>query len=346
MIFWLILSAMGVLTVKNAISQPTGTMTAEQRLRFQGLLSAEYPATTAEVFDAEAEKFDGWGLRQEANLLRKRARIARLPANSIAKIKQAFITGLSNKDPVAVRVLANTFESEGFFGNAEALRDYANDLDVGNAIAQTQTAIMSRAARQSAVANATPAAVSAAQKATSPQPGTIGAMPPAVPVGAGVSQVIASATPAELAAAKAALAAELAGKAIPSTTAAAPGQPQAPQNQPAAGAPTSADFAKWTQQEAVNPGSTAGGPTKQVPIPAANPGAASVNAAPTGSAASAPGVPTVLSPADIANAIASATPEQLAKAKAAVAAEMKKSPGDIASDAVGAAKNVIGSIFQ
>ena len=211
---------MGVRTVTNAISQPTGTMTAEQRLRFQGLLSAEYPATTAEVFDAEAEKFDGWGLRQEANLLRKRARIARLPANSIAKIKQAFITGLSNKDPVAVRVLANTFESEGFFGNAEALRDYANDLDVGNAIAQTQAAIMSRAARQSAVANATPAAVSAAQKATSPQPGTIGAMPPAVPVGAGVSQVIASATPAELAAAKAALAAELAGKAIPSTTAA------------------------------------------------------------------------------------------------------------------------------
>jgi hypothetical protein len=343
---------MGVLTVKNAISQPTGTMTAEQRLRFQGLLSAEYPATTAEVFDSEAEKFDNWGLRQEANLLRKRARIARLPANSIAKIKQAFITGLSNKDPVAVRVLANTFESEGFFGNAEALRDYANDLDVGNAIAQTQAAIMSRAARQSAVANATPAAVSAAQKATSPQPGTIGAMPPAVPAGAGVSQVIASATPAELAAAKAALAAELAGKAIPSTTAAAPGQPQAPQNQPAAGAgptagpPTSADFAKWAQQEAVNPGSTAGGPTKQVPMPAANPGAASVNAAPTGSAASAPGVPTVLSPADIANAIASATPEQLAKAKAAVAAEMKKSPGDIASDAVGAAKNVIGSIFQ
>jgi hypothetical protein len=270
--FTLILIAMGLIGLKSITSGP-GTMSPQDRLTFQGLIAAEDPSTTGAEFLKYATYFDGKGLRYEAQILRKRARIANLPPAARAAVKQAFSAAMSSRDSTFIRTTANTFEAEGFWGNAEALRDQANAVDVGNSIAITQAMQASQAAAaaatQQAIQQATPAQVAAAARAgAAPTSGTIATSGP-----------LAGYTAAEIAAAKVAIgmtpkptndgfppppvdgATAAAGVAMPTPGAASAAPPAA--GAPTAGAkfgpenkPSMADWDNMRAQEAAQPGST------------------------------------------------------------------------------------------
>jgi hypothetical protein len=122
----------------KAQSAPAPAMSPTQRLIFQNALACDPPLTSAQLKTLAAQ-YDSQGHSAEASILLKRARIAELPDDQKAALKAAFQKGLNSKDPIGVRMLANAFESEGMFGNAAALRDYANGLDVAATI-QTATA--------------------------------------------------------------------------------------------------------------------------------------------------------------------------------------------------------------
>jgi hypothetical protein len=190
------------------VKKPMGSMNPRQRIIFQNLLSATNPETSVDTFLKFAALFDREGFRPEADILRKRARIASLPPQAQAKLKMAFQNGLRSNDAVAVRDLANYFEREGFFGFCEKLRDYANHLDTGAAIAAVQA--QKHAQAQAAIHSAPIGAVAHAVQTVSPSDITpSGVTPPGAPSG-GLSdaEVLAQATPEQLASAKSAIAAK------------------------------------------------------------------------------------------------------------------------------------------
>lgn len=277
---YLILAALGILTIKS-LTAPTGGMSPAQRLTYEGLLSADSPPTSAQDFLKYATAFDAQGLRYEAQILRKRARIASLPPAARQQIKSAFQTGLASKDPTAIRVLANTMESEGFFGNAEALRDVANSLETGLAILAAQRQEMVSPTRPAGsnvstgggtasvidggsypsaaavIASATPEQIAAAKKALG-IPDSPSASSSTAGSGGSAAHIVASATEAELAKARAAVAADLSS--IPSNIPSA-GPSAVPAGPPPASGsssakPSLADFDRMAAAEAASPGSS------------------------------------------------------------------------------------------
>jgi len=144
-------------------------MTDAQRLIFQNAVSDNGTVLSADQLTKLAQVFDGEGHSAEAEILYKRARVMSLSKQDQAVLAAAFKKGLSSKDPVAVRALANSFEAEGFFGNAAKLRDYANSLDVGNVIMQT-AAVTPAPAPAPAPTPATATAPAPAPAASEPMP--------------------------------------------------------------------------------------------------------------------------------------------------------------------------------
>jgi len=131
------LGILGLLAWKAQSGNRPG-MTQQERLTYESALAKDNPPPSADYYRGLANKFDDRGFTYEASILRKRAAVRDLPADQQAALAQAFKKGLSSKDPVEVRALANAYEAEGFFGNASALRRWANQLDVAASIAQTQ----------------------------------------------------------------------------------------------------------------------------------------------------------------------------------------------------------------
>jgi hypothetical protein len=220
------------------VKKPAGSMTARQRLIFQKLLSAHNPATSAPIFLEYAKIFDEEGFRHEAHILRKRARIASLGPAAIAKITMAYQNGLRGTDAVAVRNLANYMESEGFFGMAEGLRDYANHLDTGAALSQVAAMKQAQAARVIAHAPLTSVAHAIHEQERVSTVVTPSNAPPSASATHGLSdaQVLASATPQEIAAAKAKVEAQQAFSGSPNTPVAPQGAPPAAPPAPVPGA--------------------------------------------------------------------------------------------------------------
>jgi len=149
-------------------------MTDAQRLIFQNAVSDNGTQLTPAQLTQLAQAFDAEGHSPEAEILFKRAQVLSLRPNEQAVLVGAFKKGLSSKDPVAVRALANSFEAEGFFGNAAKLRDYANSLDVGNVIMQTAAVTPPPVATATEDGNVPPPSTEQA----SPPPSTEQASPP------------------------------------------------------------------------------------------------------------------------------------------------------------------------
>jgi|SRR5208337_4541442 len=131
-----IVLGIGALLALRSQSAPAAAMSPTQRMVFQNALTADPPLNGPQL-RVLAAQYDSEGHTAEADILLRRARIAELSDKDKATLTGAFKRGLSQKDPIAVRALANAFESEGLFGNAAALRDWANKLDVGATIEQT-----------------------------------------------------------------------------------------------------------------------------------------------------------------------------------------------------------------
>jgi hypothetical protein len=134
--FILLSLGVGAAAVKVA-SKSSPTMTPYRRMVFQNVLCKDPPFTPDQIL-AYAAAFDAEGLSAEADILRRRARIAGLSPVEKQKLAWAFQRGMSSKDPVSVRVLANAFEAEALLDSAAKLRDYANGLDVAAQIAEAE----------------------------------------------------------------------------------------------------------------------------------------------------------------------------------------------------------------
>jgi hypothetical protein len=107
-------------------------MTAERKLIFDQLLnSAQDPALVREMADV----FEKHGLKDQAELLRKRAKLSELPQAKKDEYKQIFRDAMADKDPKAVEAVATAFEKQGATGNAQALRTYAQSLRTAQAAA-------------------------------------------------------------------------------------------------------------------------------------------------------------------------------------------------------------------
>jgi hypothetical protein len=147
MLFYALLAALGLVAVHGASTPRTlapAPLSPRQRLIFHTLLSADTPAAQLSEW---ADKFSAQGFKDEADILRKRAAIASAPPEVRAKVKMAFQVGMASKNPQEVRQLANLMEANGYFGNADALRKVASDLDVSAQIQAAQALKMSQAAQ-------------------------------------------------------------------------------------------------------------------------------------------------------------------------------------------------------
>lgn len=102
-----------------------GELTPTRRKIYHAAMSKlEDPAKLKEL----AGEFDKAGLRSYGEMLRKRANLRALPADVKAIRRKVFKEMLVSKDKDAVLRVAQAYENEGAWGNAQALRTYANSL--------------------------------------------------------------------------------------------------------------------------------------------------------------------------------------------------------------------------
>jgi hypothetical protein len=76
-----------------------------------------------------ADAFDKCGLKNEGELLRKRATLRTAAPEVKAARKEAYRNAMKTKDPKVARQLADVFEKEGATGAAASLRHMAQGLE-------------------------------------------------------------------------------------------------------------------------------------------------------------------------------------------------------------------------
>lgn len=100
-------------------------MTPERKKVYEAALkSLKDPAKLREL----ATAFRKEGLKEEADLLDKRAALRELPSDVKEGRREAFKKGMTSKDAAGIEKLAKEFEKEGATGAAAALREYAAGL--------------------------------------------------------------------------------------------------------------------------------------------------------------------------------------------------------------------------
>jgi len=102
-----------------------GVLTPERRLVFTEAMS--------KILDPEklrelAARFESEGLKRQAQILRKRAKLRSLPPEVENRRREIYRKALTLKDPKKVEEIAKDFENEGATGAAAELRSYANVL--------------------------------------------------------------------------------------------------------------------------------------------------------------------------------------------------------------------------
>jgi hypothetical protein len=130
-----------VMLVPLGIAALTGTAAIMQARRKKAAEAPSVAASRKVVFETAlnevkdpnklrflADAFEGEKMHAEANMLRKRASLQELPAETKEARREAFRKAMASTDVQAVLELANVFESEGATGAAENLRRYASGL--------------------------------------------------------------------------------------------------------------------------------------------------------------------------------------------------------------------------
>jgi hypothetical protein len=87
-----------------------------------------------EKYKKAAALFRKHGLKAEAELLEKRAKLAALPNSEKAKISAAYSKAMASQKPEGIRAVANALEAMGGVGAAANLRKHANEVQAMNAI--------------------------------------------------------------------------------------------------------------------------------------------------------------------------------------------------------------------
>lgn len=111
-----------------AMSHPEaekGVFTAERKALFERAMQSE---GDPEKIEKLAEAFEHEELRVQAELLRQRAALRRLPPEQVKKREQWFYRALCSSKPEAVDKLAEQYKNEGAIVAYRVLRDHAAAL--------------------------------------------------------------------------------------------------------------------------------------------------------------------------------------------------------------------------
>jgi hypothetical protein len=122
-----ILGLAGTAAYKVSTSK-RGIMTNERRKIYEAAMSSN-PPLPADQYLTLASGYDNEGLPTYGDALRKRAALLNMSPEKKAARKAAIQKILGSKDSTVARIAANLFETEGAFGSAKTLRDYADALD-------------------------------------------------------------------------------------------------------------------------------------------------------------------------------------------------------------------------
>lgn len=105
-----------------------GIMTNDRRKIYETAMSAN-PPLPADQYIALAAMYDSEGLPSYGDALRKRANLLNLSPEAKATRKAAIQKILGSADSSVARIAANICETDGAYGSAKTLRDYADALD-------------------------------------------------------------------------------------------------------------------------------------------------------------------------------------------------------------------------
>jgi hypothetical protein len=105
-----------------AVAKRKSPMTPERKKVFEEALKS---LKDVKKLRALADGFEKEGLKEEADLLRKRANLKDLPADQKSARKVAFRKALDSKNPDAIEKMAGAFHRQGATGSAARLRQHA-----------------------------------------------------------------------------------------------------------------------------------------------------------------------------------------------------------------------------
>lgn len=151
------LGGLTALAWKRAKASKVQAMTPQLEFAFQRLLDAKLPA---EKYAKAADIFADAGLSSEADLLRKRGKLAALPDSEKAKLTDAMTQAMASQNPEGIRGVADVLHGIGAVGAASKLREHADAVQTAATIADVH-----------AMTDAHPAAAESAPSASPPPNG-------------------------------------------------------------------------------------------------------------------------------------------------------------------------------
>lgn len=122
---------------KQLSKSDKGVMTTERRVILESALAQE---KNPDKLDKLADAFAAEGLTAEADLLRQRATLRRLPEDVKDAHREAYRAGMTSQDPAAVTNLAKAFAATGADGAANSLKTYAKALSTGQLVTKVKVA--------------------------------------------------------------------------------------------------------------------------------------------------------------------------------------------------------------
>jgi hypothetical protein len=99
-----------------------GQITKERTVIFETAMS---DLKDPERLEKLADSFQKEGLKEHADLLRKRANLRRLPDDVKKQRREIFRKAMASRNPDAIELVANAFYKEGCIGASKALREHA-----------------------------------------------------------------------------------------------------------------------------------------------------------------------------------------------------------------------------
>lgn len=112
------------------------SMTPSIAYAFKRLLDAKL---TVEQYEKAADLYEEFGLRPEAELLRKRAKLRALSPEKKKLLSDAVAKAMASTKPDAIRDLADSLQEMGALGSATNLRKHADDIEIAAHVAPIPT---------------------------------------------------------------------------------------------------------------------------------------------------------------------------------------------------------------
>ena len=116
---------------KMAPRAKRGEMTPDRESVYREAMGRE--TATPEELDDIAADFESAGLAAEAEMLRGRASLRRLPPEIIAQRKDIYRKAMTSDNPEEIREFASSFDAGHAFKGAESLRKHADAVEAAHA---------------------------------------------------------------------------------------------------------------------------------------------------------------------------------------------------------------------